>query len=1045
MWTRLGKLLQIAQGDRMMIAALLVQAFCTGIFVGALELEANTVFLEAFGADRVPFAMMVSGVAGILIAAIYGYFSKQLKARAFGIINLVVVIGATAFLAGGLYYLERDYFDFATFVFSGPLILITLLGFRTTVRGFISPSRGKQLGGLIEVTLVGGMALAFASVPIIVSKGIGIHEILYLGMGSLILATGFQMYILSHSGSQGGGYRSRNGSAGPIRLFSHRYTALMASFVVIGVAVTILLHFQFLSVTQSRFPGGSELVEFLGLFFGIAVMLAWIMKRFLFHWIKSKFGIRMTLLIIPVVLLLLTIPASIFGESYGYGGGNQLFAYFFMLIVLSNLFSRSMKESMELPSMNLIYQSLNPRERENVQSGIEGVFSQIGVFSAGLFLSLFVMLRFVELFHVTYVLFVLLLIWLVVGLSLYRSYHRLLKVTLESDRIYDLADLSLEEIEQFDLEHSSFSMELIEFNPYFFHYVSRERQLSLLSHSDAMVRRVIWDHILKSSPGLEDIIISQMLTNEREPDIKERIRSLKKRKLKSKLGLQEAFIRERLNKFNNVQSEPDNSVAEVFRSGSGPEILAALYYVAEAKDKTFLPEVVSLFRDRDPEIQGVAISTAGWLDLGGNAHKLIVLLNDPILYRSAWSTLVRQGENVLDELEMAFYKPDADIKLQTRIVSVISSIGGVRAVQLLLQKLEYQHRDVFQSVVRGLYANNFEATAIQETQIQNAILRMIQAGSWIMAAKISVRTDDPGGHLAKVIDLEIWEINELILLLLTMIYDRRSVRRIKISLLDRQSDDRQMAIELLEMLVREPLKTVIVSYFHDVSVREKLDKLKELYPIDIFPVDILLKRILNRNGVQMGDFIKICVLDRVGNVERFFDEQQIIAQGFHPNPRIREIAAQLLRKNNPEQYNLVTERLDFPDNSFPGHEDMVRWYLDTTVRLTSWKLFMNVGINSLFKIVSIARPFSDQWSADGDSVILARSFTVEGFSNLSNGIAIITAYQPEIMEQIRYLSTIGACEAFLIERKEFVELLFDDRSLLHVFCGSLNQASSMKF
>ena len=142
MWTRIGKLLQIAQGDRTLIATLLIQAFCTGIFAGALELEANTVFLEAFGADRVPFAMMVSGVSGILIAAVYGYFSKQLKAKAFGIVNLVAVLGATALLVGGLHFVERDYFDFATFVLAAPLILITLLGFRATIRGFISPSRG---------------------------------------------------------------------------------------------------------------------------------------------------------------------------------------------------------------------------------------------------------------------------------------------------------------------------------------------------------------------------------------------------------------------------------------------------------------------------------------------------------------------------------------------------------------------------------------------------------------------------------------------------------------------------------------------------------------------------------------------------------------------------------------------------------------------------------------------------------------------------------------------------------------------------------------
>ena len=126
---------------------------------------------------------------------------------------------------------------------------------------------------------------------------------------------------------------------------------------------------------------------------------------------------------------------------------------------------------------------------------------------------------------------------------------------------------------------------------------------------------------------------------------------------------------------------------------------------------------------------------------------------------------------------------------------------------------------------------------------------------------------------------------------------------------------------------------------------------------------------------------------------------------------------------------------------FRSHEDMIRWYLDTTMRLTSWKLFTNVGINSLFKLVSIARPFSEEWTDDGDNVILARSVSEEEFTTLSNGIAIIAANQPEILEQIRYLGTIGACEAFFIDQKEFVELLFDDRSLLHVFCNFLNQAS----
>ena len=90
-------------------------------------------------------------------------------------------------------------------------------------------------------------------------------------------------------------------------------------------------------------------------------------------------------------------------------------------------------------------------------------------------------------------------------------------------------------------------------------------------------------------------------------------------------------------------------------------------------------------------------------------------------------------------------------------------------------------------------------------------------------------------------------------------------------------------------------------------------------------------------------------------------------------------------------------------------------------------------MGSLFKLVSIARPFTEEWAIDRDTIVLARSVSAEEFTTLSDGIAIIAANQPEILEQIRYLGTIGACEAFIIDRKEFIELLFDERSLLHVF------------
>jgi AAA family ATP:ADP antiporter len=1039
MKTGLGRLLQIDTGNRPMIVALLLQAGCTGMFTGTLELTGNALFLESFGADKVPLAIMVSGAAGILVATIYSYFSKQLGIKSFGILNLVAVVALTAALLMGLQFLRKPHFDFVLFVFMGPMLLITLLGFWITVKGFLSPSKGKQLSGLIEAALIAGMVVAFFGIPLMVRAGLQVHQLLYPGMGSLVVAAGAQLYVLIAMGRNRVYSDRRVSSTGPIRLFSHRYTGLISAFVVLGVGVSMVLHYSFLWAVSDQYAGGRELVTFLGFFFGAMMLIAWVMKRFLFGWIKKRYGVGVTMLMSPVLLLVLSMASVIVGDIYGMGAQSSLFPVFFLFITLSKFVGGAWKGSMEDPSMHVIYQTLDPREKNNVQSGIEGVLSQIGVFTIGLFLACFVLISFIEIVHVTYVLIALVMGWFFVGLSLYRSYRKILKVSLESDRIRDQMDRSLQDLAGVNLEKTAFPIETIEFNPYFFHYTRREQLLAMLDHSHPGVRIRVWDHLLGSSPGLPQLTLSQMLVNEHEPAIKERIRRLSQRKLRSRLGLQEAFIRERLDRFTDDSAEVDPAIGEAFHSGVRNEIFAALYHVAEQKDRTYLQEVVSLLKDQDLDVRSVAISTAGQIDSRRVSTSLIECLGHPALYASAWSALVTQGDVVLEELETVFHKPGTDLKLQKRIISVLSAIGGERAMQHLLEKLDYHHREIFHMVVTGLYENHFHASSLQAATIHTAILRLVQTGAWNLAAKVSFRMDNPGGNVELALEHEIWDVNEVIIMLLALIYDRRSVHRIRMNLLDKQAEDRGMAIELLDLLLDEPLKTVLISYFTDILVREKIDKLQYLFRIDLIPVHLLLRKILNRDGMQMGDFIRICVLERMGNVDRYFDEQQIIAQGFHPNPKIRETAAQLLRKNDPGRYSMVTERLDFPDNSFPGHEDSAGWYVNTTIILAAWKLFKNVGINSLFKLVSVLQPYSEEVLTGGDYVMLARSSAPGGFTPLSTGIAIIAAQQPEILEQIRYLGTDGAIEAYLIERGEFIELLFDDRGLLHVFCTFLNQ------
>ena len=83
----------------------------------------------------------------------------------------------------------------------GPMILITLLGFWITVRGFLSPSKGKQLSGLIEAGTCGRYGSGFFVIPFLGQEWMsGLRLYSVWGMGSLILAALAQLYVLNGMG-----------------------------------------------------------------------------------------------------------------------------------------------------------------------------------------------------------------------------------------------------------------------------------------------------------------------------------------------------------------------------------------------------------------------------------------------------------------------------------------------------------------------------------------------------------------------------------------------------------------------------------------------------------------------------------------------------------------------------------------------------------------------------------------------------------------------------------------------------------------------------
>jgi hypothetical protein len=108
------------------------------------------------------------------------------------------------------------------------------------------------------------------------------------------------------------------------------------------------------------------------------------------------------------------------------------FLIFFMLLALSRLFSKSLKDSIESPSFKVIYQTIDEKIRYEIQSGMDGTVNEIAALSSGLLLAGLGILSFIKLIHFSLVLFFIILLWVFIAFRLYTEYRKSIRKALEA-------------------------------------------------------------------------------------------------------------------------------------------------------------------------------------------------------------------------------------------------------------------------------------------------------------------------------------------------------------------------------------------------------------------------------------------------------------------------------------------------------------------------------------------------------------------------------------------------------------------------------------
>lgn len=210
------------------------------------------------------------------------------------------------------------------------------------------------------------------------------------------------------------------------KFFGHHFILILSILSFFAVTALTVIDFSFLSEVKYAFKTDKELAYFLGLFFGLGNAITIITKLFLSGRIINKIGIKTGLLILPLLLLVISIIATL---SSFITEEHWTFLWLFgILKLISEVFNYTLHE----PVFLSLFQPLSRHRRLHGHTVVKAFINPIGLGLAGLVLSGFIYFYGgIDLFYTNFLLLFLIIGWIIIVLVTGRKYMDVLKNAID--------------------------------------------------------------------------------------------------------------------------------------------------------------------------------------------------------------------------------------------------------------------------------------------------------------------------------------------------------------------------------------------------------------------------------------------------------------------------------------------------------------------------------------------------------------------------------------------------------------------------------------
>lgn len=878
---------------------LVAHSLFIGIFSAFFLTAANALFLDRFEISYLPLAYIAAAVLGYVALMLFSRLEKAVSIQTLLLTNLGVLLLVTGGLWAATLSTGNQWVVFFMFAWVGPAFGLVSLGYWALASRLFDLRQGKRLFGLVgageEVTTVASLF----SVPLIlkwVDGPVGLLPLAALGLvGCLVvvLAITRRMGATLEAAEDQRSSGEQKKRVGLRDLLKQRYFLLMAGLIILLSLGNYIVDFGFLAEVRGRFEGGSQIAQFIGVFFGVTKILELVMKAFLSGRLLNQFGLKFGLMLLPALLAVVAGLAIVIG-SLGLSG-----AHFFVLIALSKLVWVVNRTSMFEPTFRVLYQPVPAVDRLAFQTHVEGTAKQLATGVVGVGLLLFSQGGTFNALYLFYALVPILAVWMVVNVLAHRDYRARLMESLNlrkrQQEIQTPLDVLRTEL------HSPVSSD-------------REIGLDLLEKLDEQALEPALKEMLSDPhPGVRTSALRHV-EQARRVDLSEAVQGTED----DPDPAFRAAAKETLDRLREVGDlSADGERVEVLAGSTEPEKRALAATALGRGSREHSAALTSLLFDRDWTVRRRALEAAGRLGRDDVLPQIVADLTTPAFAPTAATALVRMGEPSLVELEKAFNKPNLPPSVRQRILEIYEHIGGDAASSLLLGKLAFPDRTVRQRALLALSRSGFQAKVDQVGGVERVIERVVGNTAWNMSAVLDLGADDDLAPVREALEEEIDEGRSRLYLLLSLLYDPAAINLVRENIESGSSEATVYALEILDLLISDELKPLVFPLLEDLPYPQVLRRLDASHPRQrLEPLD-RLSVIVNRDFDRIGTWTRACAVEALGALAPTVPAD-LVACLFHPNPLIHEVAARAILDKDPGEYQRrrrtlpyeVRERLD---------------------------------------------------------------------------------------------------------------------------------------